>query len=126
MVCCIEASHPYLILPVEGEEMSERAVETHAVQRSLFQRAGETGDENMMTSEENELLTKTDPGTPAGELIRRYWQPVALAEELPAGGVPLSVRILGEELVLFRDDQGRVGLWGFIAPIAARISVTGG
>ena len=66
----------------------------------------------MMTSEENELLTKTDPGTPAGELIRRYWQPVALAEELPPGGAPLSVRILGEDLVLFRDEQQRVGLLG--------------
>ncbi len=66
----------------------------------------------MMTSEENELLTKTDRGTPAGELIRRYWQPVALVEELPAGGAPLSVRILGEDLVLFRDEQQRVGLLG--------------
>ncbi len=66
----------------------------------------------MISKEENELLTKTNRGTPAGELIRRYWQPVALSEELPAGGAPLSVRILGEELVLFRDDQGRVGLLG--------------
>ena len=57
-------------------------------------------------------MTQTDRGTPAGELIRRYWQPVALAEELPPGGAPLSVRILGEDLVLFRDDQGRVGLLG--------------
>ena len=66
----------------------------------------------MISKDENELLTKTNRGTPAGELIRRYWQPVALSEELPAGGAPLSVRILGEELVLFRDDQGRVGLLG--------------
>ena len=66
----------------------------------------------MISKEENELLTQTNPGTPAGELIRRYWQPVALSEELPAGGAPLSVRILGEELVIFRDDQGRVGLLG--------------
>src|SRR6266567_6566498 len=66
----------------------------------------------MISREENELLIQTGRGTPAGELIRRYWQPVALSEELPAGGAPLSVRILGEELVLFRDDQGRVGLLG--------------
>ena len=66
----------------------------------------------MISKEENELLTKTNRGTPAGELIRRYWQPVALSEELPAGGAPLSVQILGEELVLFRDEQGRVGLLG--------------
>ncbi|HLN83865.1 MAG TPA: Rieske 2Fe-2S domain-containing protein, partial [Candidatus Binatia bacterium] len=66
----------------------------------------------MMPKEENELLTKTGRGTPAGELIRRYWQPVALAEELPAAGAPLAVRILGEDLVLFRDDQERIGLLG--------------
>jgi phthalate 4,5-dioxygenase oxygenase subunit len=66
----------------------------------------------MMPKEENELLTQTDRGTPCGELIRRYWQPVALAEELPPGGAPLSVRILGEDLVLFRDDQQRIGLLG--------------
>src|SRR5438552_17982331 len=66
----------------------------------------------MMTQEENELLTQTNRGTPAGELLRRYWQPVALSEELPSGAAPLTVKILGEELVLFRDDQGRAGLLG--------------
>ena len=44
--------------------------------------------------------------------MRRYWQPIALAEELPAGGAPLRVNVLGEELVLFRDDHGRLGLLG--------------
>jgi phthalate 4,5-dioxygenase oxygenase subunit len=66
----------------------------------------------MITADENNLLTQTGPKTPAGELLRRYWQPVALAEELPAGGPPRTVRIMGEELVLFRDDQGRPGLLG--------------
>lgn len=66
----------------------------------------------MLSKEENELLTRTGPGTPCGEVMRRYWQPVALAEELPAGGAPLRVRILGEDLVLFRDDHGRLGLLG--------------
>ena len=66
----------------------------------------------MITREENELLTQTGQGTPAGALLRRYWQPVALSEELPPGGAPLPVKILGEELVLFRDDKGRVGLLG--------------
>ena len=66
----------------------------------------------MIAEEENQLLTETAAGTPCGELIRRYWQPVALSEELPAGGAPLSVKILGEELVLFRDDEERVGLLG--------------
>ena len=66
----------------------------------------------MIPAEENRLLTETDRGTPCGELIRRYWQPVALAEELPPGGAPLKVKILGEDLALFRDDQGRPGLIG--------------
>jgi phenylpropionate dioxygenase-like ring-hydroxylating dioxygenase large terminal subunit len=44
--------------------------------------------------------------------MRRYWQPVALAEELPHGGNPLKVKVFSEELVLFRDDQGRPGLLG--------------
>ncbi|HEY3118128.1 MAG TPA: Rieske 2Fe-2S domain-containing protein, partial [Chloroflexota bacterium] len=61
---------------------------------------------------ENELLTQTGPDTPCGELMRRYWQPVALSEELPEEGAPLPLRILGEDLVLFRDDQGRPGLLG--------------
>jgi phthalate 4,5-dioxygenase len=66
----------------------------------------------MMTKEENELLTRTARGTPCGELLRRYWQPVALSGELPSGAAPLSVKILGEDLVLFRDDKGRPGLLG--------------
>ena len=66
----------------------------------------------MITAEENQLLTQTDPQTPCGELLRRYWQPVALGEELPEGAAPLKVRILGEDLVLFRDDHGRPGLLG--------------
>jgi len=66
----------------------------------------------MISKEENELLTQTGPGTPCGAMMRHYWQPVALSEELPGGGAPLSVRILGEDLVLFRDDQGRIGLIG--------------
>ena len=66
----------------------------------------------MMTKEESQLLTRVGPGTPAGELLRRYWQPVALSEELPSRAAPLPVKILGEDLVLFRDDKGRAGLLG--------------
>ena len=64
----------------------------------------------MLTKEQNDTLTLTGPGTPGGELLRRYWQPIALAKELPNGGDPLSIDILGEELVLFRDDTNRLGL----------------
>jgi len=64
----------------------------------------------MLSREENELLCQTGPGTLCGELMRRYWQPAALSEELPQGGAPLPVRLLGHDLVLFRDDHGRPGL----------------
>ena len=66
----------------------------------------------MISKEENDLLTHTNAGAPAGELLRRYWQPVALSEELPAGGAPRPVTIMGEDLVLFRDEQDRPGLLG--------------
>jgi len=64
----------------------------------------------MMTREENETLTRVGPGTPAGELLRRYWQPVAIAQELTEENPTKFVRILCEDLVLFRDKTGRVGL----------------
>src|SRR2546427_2023577 len=66
----------------------------------------------MITEQENNLLTQVGPGAPCGELMRRSWQPVALSEELPEGGAPLPVRLLGEDLVLFRDERGRPGLLG--------------
>ena len=64
----------------------------------------------MLYETENQLLTRTGPGTPGGNMLRRYWQPVALCSELPVGGAPIPLRILGEDLVLFRDEQGRPGL----------------
>ena len=66
----------------------------------------------MLSAEDNDLLTLTGPRTPGGEFMRRYWQPVALSEELPPDGAPLAARLLGEDLVLFRDDRGRPGLLG--------------
>lgn len=66
----------------------------------------------MLTREENELLTRVGPGTPAGELLRRYWHPVAVAQELTTEQPTRFVRLLGENLVLFRDKLGRVGLIG--------------
>ena len=64
----------------------------------------------MLTREENEMLTRVGPGTPAGELLRRYWHPVGVASELTAENPTQIVRILGETLVLFRDKKGRIGL----------------
>jgi 5,5'-dehydrodivanillate O-demethylase len=64
----------------------------------------------VITTEENDFLTRVGPGTPAGELLRRYWHPVAIAQELSEERPTQFVRVLGEDLVLFRDKQGRVGL----------------
>lgn len=63
----------------------------------------------MLSAEQNELLTRIGPGTPAGNLMRRYWQPIAVASELQDRWTK-KVRLLGENLVLFRDRQGRRGL----------------
>ena len=64
----------------------------------------------MLTIEENELLTRVGQGTPAGELLRRYWHPVAVLQELTSDNPTRFVRLLGEDLVLFKDRGGRVGL----------------
>lgn len=64
----------------------------------------------MLSREENGLLTRVGQGTPAGELLRRYWHPIAVAGELTEEKSTKFVRLLGENLVLLRDKQGRVGL----------------
>jgi len=67
----------------------------------------------MLSNEDNELLTKTDPSTPMGDLLRRYWIPALLSEEIAGPDCPpVKVRLLGEDLVAFRDSKGRVGLLG--------------
>ena len=64
----------------------------------------------MMSQEQNDLLTRTGPRDPAGKLMRLYWQPVALVEELDPRRPIVPVKLLGEDFVLFRDPQGRYGL----------------
>ena len=66
----------------------------------------------MLSKEENELLTRVGPGTPAGEMLRRYWWPVGFTEHVKEKGRPVRTRLLGEDLVLFRDGNGRLGLLG--------------
>lgn len=63
----------------------------------------------MITSEQNDRLTRVGPGTPCGNLMRRYWHPIAASAQLARAGTR-PVRILGENLVLFRDQQGGLGL----------------
>lgn len=70
-----------------------------------------------MKAEQNELLTRIGPGTPCGAVLRQYWQPVALVEEFDPANEPRmadrplkAVRLLGQDMILFRNDQGRWGL----------------
>jgi len=62
----------------------------------------------MKPGQHNAKLTEVGAGTPCGEYLRRYWHPIALSSEV--GRRPQKVRILGEDLILFRDGQGKVGL----------------
>ena len=65
----------------------------------------------MLSSEDNALLTQTDAGTPMGELFRRFWIPVLLAEQLAKpDGPQVRVKVMGEELLAFRDTGGVIGL----------------
>lgn len=65
----------------------------------------------MLTREENELLCRVVGDAPMGQLMRRHWQPVCLIEEVAeADGAPVKARLFGEDLVVFRDTQGRVGV----------------
>tara|TARA_R110002020_G_scaffold113518_27_gene261197 strand:+ start:522 stop:1838 length:1317 start_codon:yes stop_codon:yes gene_type:complete len=70
----------------------------------------------MMSQEQNELLSHVGPGTGAGAVLRQYWQPAALAEELVSSRPVVPVTLLGEELVLFRDNSGNLGLIGRRCP----------
>ena len=69
---------------------------------------GYRGYETRYSAEADDELTRVGPGTPCGEYLRRFWQPVAIAAEI--GDRPVAIRILGEELVVFRDTSERVGL----------------
>ena len=64
----------------------------------------------MITADQNDRMTRVGPGAPAGTLLRRYWQPAALVDELEGERPVRPVRLLGEDLVLFRDERGRYGL----------------
>ena len=65
----------------------------------------------MLTREHNELVTRTGPGTPMGAMLRRYWIPFLLSEELPEPECPpVRVKLLSERLLVFRDSEGRLGL----------------
>jgi phthalate 4,5-dioxygenase oxygenase subunit len=71
----------------------------------------------MLTHEENQLLARVEGDAPMGRLMRQHWLPVCLSEEVEEPeGKPIRVRILGENLVAYRDGEGRVGLVGEFCP----------
>ena len=71
----------------------------------------------MLKREDNELLVRVGPGTAMGDLFRRFWLPALLPSELPTPDCdPVRLRILGENLVAFRDSQGRIGILDELCP----------
>ena len=71
----------------------------------------------MLSVADNELLTRVGPATPMGDTMRRYWIPALLSRELPGPDCPpVRVRLLGEDLVAFRDTEGRIGLLDELCP----------
>jgi phthalate 4,5-dioxygenase oxygenase subunit len=73
----------------------------------------------MLKQADNERVTRSGPGTPLGRLMRAYWQPAALVSEMPADRPVKAVRLLGEDLVLFRRDGG----WGLVGRFCAHRGV---
>src|SRR5262245_13993889 len=70
-----------------------------------------SGVHDVLKKEQDDLLTQTGPGTPMGQLFRRYWMPASLAEELPEhDGPEVRVKLLSERMLAFRDTDGRYGL----------------
>src|SRR5216684_202405 len=65
----------------------------------------------MLSKEDNELLCRVGPGTPMGDVMRQYWLPAMLSSELPSpDSDPKRVLLLGEQLIAFRDTNGKIGL----------------
>src|SRR5437899_4823470 len=64
----------------------------------------------MISAEQNDCITRVGPGPPAGKLLRRYWQPVALVDELNGPRPVKPVKLMGQHFVLFRDEKGQLGM----------------
>jgi len=61
----------------------------------------------MLTMDGNDILTRVGPGTPMGELMREYWIPACLPQELAPDATPMRLKLLGEKLIAFRDRRIR-------------------
>src|SRR2546421_10329645 len=70
-----------------------------------------SGGQSMLSTQDNERLTRVGAGTPMGELLRRYWHPICAVDELERSRFRTKeIKVLGEELVLYRDRSGTLGL----------------
>jgi|GEM_PF-4662100 len=75
----------------------------------------------MLTNEDNEILCRVGPGTMMGNLLRRYWTPALLSSEVPTpDSPPVRCRLMGEDLVAFRDTDGKLVYWTTTAHIAGQ------
>ena len=75
----------------------------------------------MLSTRDNELLTRVGQGTMMGTFLRRFWIPVLESADLPEPDCdPVEVRLMGEDLVAFRDSTGRIGLIEALCPTGAR------
>ena len=71
----------------------------------------------MLNAQDNELLCRDGPGTPMGELLRRFWVPVLRSEDLPEPDCdPVELRVFGEDYMAFRDSNGRIGILEALCP----------
>jgi phenylpropionate dioxygenase-like ring-hydroxylating dioxygenase large terminal subunit len=84
------------------------------VERAPFLTAAYSAYHHRAIPEDDAEMTRVGPGTPGGEYLRRFWQPVILASEL--GDLPRRLRILGEDLVAFKDKSGAIGVMELHCP----------
>ena len=70
----------------------------------------------MTKQQESEILTRVGPGTPMGNVLRHYWYPALKSSELVPDGAPVRFLLLGEQLIAFRDTQGRIGMMDHRCP----------
>src|SRR5471030_2765609 len=104
--------------PKCGRHASRRGFKTRqncgfllsSYERSLSVRILKKTEETMLTTAANDMLTRVGPGTPMGNLMLEYWIPACLSSELKADGEPMRLMLLGEQLIAFRDTDGRVGV----------------
>jgi len=90
-----------------------------SIAAARFPRRDDPGEEisTMLPREDNELITRVGLGTPMGDTMRRYWVPALLSSEIAEPDcAPVRVRLLGEDLVAFRDTEGRIGLLDEFCP----------